>query len=114
MPCDTWVNQGQTLAERKTQISTLTKQIDAMISSGKVTVKVGVNGAVVFINLPKEERGGVTDACIYRRMMVSGSQLARQKIAQAEMLAGRGVNKQALARGVHSHDRGQTWHDHKG
>jgi hypothetical protein len=39
--------------------------------------------------------------------------LAKAKIAQAEMLSGRSINKQAVGAGVHSHDGGATWH-HKG
>ena len=46
--------------------------------------------------------------------MISGSPLAKMKIAQAELLAGRTVDKQVIGQGAHSHDGGKTWHNHKG
>ena len=54
--------------------------------------------------------GGVSDACAYRKLLATGSVLAKQKIAQAEALAGRGVDKKVVASGLHSHDGGATWH----
>lgn len=57
------------------------------------------------------ERDGVTDACAYRRLMVSGSALAKAAIAHAEQLAGHSVDRRVVAHGVHSHDGGQTWHE---
>jgi len=49
---------------------------------------------------------------MYRRLMATGSALAKAKIAAAEALAGRAVSRQALANGVHSHDGGRTWGSH--
>jgi hypothetical protein len=46
--------------------------------------------------------------------MATGSGLAKAQIAKAEAIAGRSVNKQVVGHGAHSHDGGQTWHDHKG
>lgn len=51
------------------------------------------------------------NACAYRRILVSGSQLAIQAIIRAEQLASRPVNKQIIGQGYHSHDGGQTWHN---
>ena len=67
-------------------------------------------GAIAFVG-PEWEgvRSGVTDACAYRRIMATGSALARQEILRAEQLAGRTVNRQVVAAGVHSHDGGATW-----
>lgn len=45
--------------------------------------------------------------------MATGSPMALQAIARAEALAGRSVDKQVIGQGVHSHDSGKTWHDHK-
>jgi hypothetical protein len=42
--------------------------------------------------------------------MVSGSALAKAKVAQAEQIAGRGISRQAIGQGLHSHDGGATWH----
>jgi hypothetical protein len=46
--------------------------------------------------------------------MATGSALAKAKIAAAEALSGRSVNREAVAHGHHSHDNGATWHTHKG
>jgi hypothetical protein len=74
-------------------------------------VKVGPQGGIAFDGLSDAERDGVTDACAYRRLMVSGSALAKAAIARAEQLAGRSVDRRVVGHGVHSHDGGRTWHD---
>jgi hypothetical protein len=61
--------------------------------------------------ISNEDRDGVTDACAYRRLVVSGSALAKAAIARAEQLAGRQVDRRVLAHGAHSHDGGKTWHE---
>ena len=76
--------------------------------------KVGPQGAIAFLGLTDSERDGVTDNCAYRRLMASGSALAIAAIAKAEQLAGRSIDRQQIAVGVHSHDQGRSWHDHKG
>jgi hypothetical protein len=62
---------------------------------------------VTFTGIADEERDGVTDACIYRRIMATGSALPRHMIAKAEQVAGR---RQVVGQGVHSHDGGASWH----
>jgi hypothetical protein len=79
------------------------------LASGKIKPRVGPQGAIAFIGLTDEERDGVTDACAYRRIMVSGSSLARLSIARAEQLAGRTVDRSVVAQGTLSHDGGTTW-----
>lgn len=111
MPCDTYTRRNQTLTQRKDEIKKVTDKTAAGLVNGKVVVKVGRNGAVTFTGIPDDERAGITDGCIYRRIMVSGSALAKQKIVAAELRAGVTVNKQMVAQGVHSHDGGRTWHD---
>lgn len=111
MPCDTWQKPNQTKSQRVAEVSRVVSKVSDLIAAGRVRVKVGPQGAVAFDGIPDEVRDKVTDACIYRRMLVSGSALARAKIAQAEQVAGRGVSKQALAAGIHSHDGGRTFHD---
>ena len=47
----------------------------------------------------------------YRCIMATGTVVAKLAIARAEQLAGRAVNKQALANGhAHSHDGGRSFH----
>lgn len=114
MVCDTRLKPRQTISERKEEVKKVVTALDRLIQVGQVRVKVGPQGAVAFVAWGDNERDGVTDACAYRRLMVSGSALARAKIAQAEQMAGRTVSRQVVGQGAHSHDGGKTWHDHKG
>jgi hypothetical protein len=54
-------------------------------------------------------RNGISDACAYRKLLASGSPALRAALAKAEAMAGRKVDPQAIASGVHSHDGGRTW-----
>lgn len=112
MACETRLKPRQTISERKDEVRRATEKFIAGLKSGNVRVKIDPKGGVVFHGLTDEERDGLTDACVYRRIMVSGSQLAIQTIVKAEQLAGRPVNKQLVAQGYHSHDNGKTWHHH--
>lgn len=112
MACETNLKPRQTISERKDEVRRAAEKFVAGLKSGKVRVKVDPKGGVVFDGITAEDRDGVTDACAYRRIMVSGSQLAIQAIVKAEQLAGRSVNKQLVAQGYHSHDGGSTWHHH--
>lgn len=114
MPCDTRMKRNQTITQRKEEVKKVVTALDVALQMGRVKIKVGPQGAVVFEGLTDQERDGVTDACAYRRLMISGSALAKAAIQRAEMMAGRGVSRQVLAQGAHSHDGGRTWHDHKG
>lgn len=112
MPCDTRLKPRQTISQRKDEVRRATERFIAGLKNGRVKVVVDKKtGAVAFSGLTEEERDGVTDACAYRRILVSGSQLALQAIARAEQLAGRGIDKQKIAAGYHSHDGGLTWHN---
>jgi hypothetical protein len=111
MPCDTATLPNQTLTQRKEEVREAVMNLAKALASGKVKVIVGPQGAIAFQGW-NEGRSRVTDACAYRRIMSTGSALARMKIAQAEQLAGRTVNKQVVANGVHSHDGGKTWGSH--
>lgn len=113
MACETYQRKGQTLTERKDEIRRVQERVISGLKSGQIGVKVDrVSGAVTFTGIPEADRPGITDACIYRRVLVSGSQLAIQAIQKAERLAGRAVNKQTVANGLHSHDGGASWHRH--
>jgi hypothetical protein len=114
MACDTQPMKNQTLSQRKTQVKEIIAFTDELIRKSKVKVVVDKrSGAVAFVGMTDSERGGVSDACTYRMIMASGTALAKQAIARAEQLAGRGVSRQALAAGHHSHDGGATWSTHK-
>lgn len=114
MPCDTKLKPQQTIQQRVAEVRRVVEALSAGLASGKVKVKIGPQGAVAFEGLSDADRDGVTDVCAFRRVMISGSALAKAAIARAEQIAGRGVSRQVLAAGVHSHDGGATWHNHKG
>ena len=110
MPCDTKLKPKQTIQERAQEVRNAVARVTKLMAQRRVMPIVGPNGAITFAGLYDRDRDGVTDACLYRRIMASGSPLARAEIARAEARAGRAVNRQTLAAGVHSHDGGNTWH----
>jgi hypothetical protein len=109
MACDTQVfNANQTLTERKLQVKETVDLLAKALVRGDVKATVGPQGAIAFAGW--QDRKGITDACAYRRIMATGSALAKAKLAQAEQLAGRAVDKKLVGHGHHSHDGGKTWH----
>jgi hypothetical protein len=110
MPCDTKLKAGQTIQQRATEVRAAVERFVAGLVAGRIKPTVNRDGAIAFDGITAADRDGITDACAYRRIMATGSALAKQQIARAEMLAGRTVNRGALAQGIHSHDGGKTWH----
>ena len=114
MPCDTRLKSGQSISQRKDEVRRVVAALDQFLTRGYVKAKVGPQGAIAFTGFPEDERNGVSDACAYRQLMATGSGLAKAAIARAEAMAGRTVDRKVVGIGAHSHDGGQTWHDHKG
>lgn len=110
MPCDTMRLPSQSMSERVAEVRTAATKIGEMLAARKIGVKVGPQGAVTFTGISDADRRRMTDACIYRRIVQSGSAAAKLAIVRAEQLAGRTVSKATVANGVHSHDGGSTWH----
>lgn len=112
MACETMRKPKQTIEERIAEIGRAVASLEKKIMSKAVKVVVDKKtGAIAFSGWQgAEERADVTDACAYRRIMATGSALTRAEIARAEQLAGRTVDRKALASGVHSHNGGKTWH----
>lgn len=114
MPCDTRTRlPNQTLAERKTEVREAISRLAAALAAGKVKPVIGAQGAIAFPGAVELQNARVTDNCAYRVLMATGSALAKQAIAKAEALAGRGVNRQAMAQGHHGHSDGHggvSWH----
>ena len=111
MPCDSKpFTPNQTLSERKEEVKKVSDLVAREIVAGRVKPKVGPQGGIAFEGLTDAMRRGMTDSCVYRRIMATGSAMAKQQIARAEQLSGRKVDQKALAGGVHSHDSGHTWH----
>lgn len=111
MPCDTRLKPRQTIQQRAAEVKQVVYDINSLIAAGKVKPVIDKRtGAIAFQGVSEDLRDGVTDACVYRRLMITGSSLTKAAIQRAEQIAGRTVDKQALAQGVHSHDGGGTWH----
>jgi hypothetical protein len=110
MPCDRRLKPRQTISQRAEEVRRAVAKLNAGLIAGRIKAKIGPQGAIAFEGFNEQERDGVTDACAYRRLLVSGSALAKAAIARAEQLAGRSIDKQTLAHGTHSHDGGKTWH----
>jgi hypothetical protein len=113
MPCDTRLREGQTISQRKVEVREAIARLNSLLVSGRVKALVGPQGAVAFPEWLESDRARVTDACALRFIMSSGSALAKQAIARAEALAGRSIDKKAMAQGVHGHSDGHggiTWH----
>lgn len=112
MPCDTKLKAGQTIQQRAEEVRQAVQRLEKALIAGKAIPKIGPQGAITFSGLTDADRDGVTDNCLYRRLQAAGSPLAKAKITLAEHMAGRTVNRQAVAQGHHSHDGGKTWHKH--
>lgn len=110
MPCDTLTRRGQSLQERASEVREAVTGLDALLKKRKVKIDVGPQGAVAISGWSDADRNGVTDACAYRRIMATGSTLAKLEFQRAELLAGRAIDRKVVAQGTHSHDGGQSWH----
>lgn len=112
MPCDTQTLPSQTLSQRKAEVKKAVQRLAELLAANKVKARVGRQGAIAFEGWLAADRSRVSDACAYRLIMSTGTVTAKLAIARAEQLAGRSVDKQVVASGVHLH--GDHWHDHKG
>lgn len=107
MPCDTKLKPNQTITQRKLEISEVVEKIQRGLVNGSMKLKLSSTGAPAFDGISDGDKNNVTDACIYRRIMATGSALAKAKLQAAQALLG----KQAVTTsGTHSHDGGKTWH----
>jgi hypothetical protein len=111
MVCEVTLKPRQTLSERAEEVRRAVLGLDAALRMGGVRAVVGPQGAITFAGW-NNERDGVTDACAYRRIMATGSSMAKHAIARAEALAGRTVDRATLSTGLHSHDGGKSWSKH--
>jgi hypothetical protein len=109
MVCETRLKAKQTAQQRAEDVRRAVVRLSTALASGRVTAKVGPQGAIAFVGWSDGERDGISDACAYRRLMIEGSVLAKAAIARAEQLAGRSVSKVAVAQGWHLHDG--AWHE---
>ena len=108
MPCDTKLKPNQTITQRKLEITEVVDRIQKGLLSGSIKLRLSPQGAVAFDGIDDGAKNNVTDACAYRRIMATGSALAKAKLQAASALLGKQV---VTTNGVHSHDGGKTWHN---
>jgi hypothetical protein len=77
-----------------------------------VSVVIGAQGGIAFRGWAEADRAGLSDLCAYRKLAARNSPELRRAIARAEAVAGRKLDPQALASGVHSHDGGRSFSTH--
>jgi len=104
MPCDRRLLVGQSIRDRIKEVQDVVKVVETGLAKGTIKAIVGKQGAIAFQGLTDSQRNRVDDVCIYRRILSTGSALARMKLAAAG-----NVNNDVIAQGVHSHDGGRTW-----
>jgi hypothetical protein len=110
MACEGMRRRGQSATVRRAEVKKAIASVEAGLAAGRIKVAISPKGAIAFTGISAEQRDDVSDVCIYRQIMATGSTAAKAAIAKAEARAGRTVSKEALAQGTHSHDGGRTWH----
>ena len=105
MPCFTQPNLTQ---QQRNAMQDAITRLERSLAAGMAQVVIGANGAIAFKGIWR--RDGVADVCAYRALQAANSAALRRAVARAEVVAGRQVNPQAVAAGVHSHDGGASWH----
>lgn len=106
MVCTTRLKPRQTAAQRLAEVAKRMRQLDGMVASGRLKMKVLPGGKVSFPSIAESDRDGISDACIFHTLSNTGSAAARIALARAEQLQGK-VSRV----GVHSHD-GITFNAH--
>lgn len=109
MACYLKLKPWQTPATRRVEVKASTARLKAQIAAGKVKVKIGANGGIVFVGWDAADRDGVADVCAFRALQAEGSPELRRAIAAAEVVAGRKIDQTVINSGAHSHDGGKTW-----
>jgi hypothetical protein len=109
MVCDMTLKPQQTAAQRAAEVRKSAAIVEQLVAERKAGIVIGPQGAVTFTGISDDDRNGMTDACILRRITNPAAKLA---LARAEQVQGRRINAKAMAAGVHSHDGGKTWATH--
>lgn len=77
---------------------------------GTIKAIIGRAGGIAFKGWT--DNADVSDLCAYRALTARNSPALRKALARAEVTAGRKLDAQAIAAGMHSHDGGKTWGTH--
>jgi len=112
MPCDRRLKPNQTIQQRAEEIRETVSRLQKGLAAGTVKAVVGPQGGVAFEGLTATDRNEVSDACMYRRILATGSATSKLALMKAEQLAGRKIDAMAVAQGWHMHNG--VWHSHKG
>lgn len=113
MACDTRLKPQQTISERIVEVRKAIERLADAIRANRIKIVIDrATGAPAISGWDETSRDGITDGCALRLILKTGNGMARELVAKAEAMAGRPMNKQAMAQGHHSHDGGQTWHKH--
>ena len=113
MACDTRLKPRQTIQQRAAEVRAAVVRLAQGLAAKRITLVIDpVTGAPAFANWDDTSRDGVTDLCAFRTIARTGSPMFIELVKQAQALAGRSLDKQAMAQGIHSHDNGVTWHKH--
>jgi hypothetical protein len=100
----------QTAQQRKEEIKERLKELERKLKSKMIKLGISPNGAIVFKGWKTADRGGISDACAFRKLSAEGSYEFRKAILEAESQQGRKVNINAINSGEHSHSDGADWH----
>lgn len=110
MACETIRFPEQTPEERAAEISEAMTGLERQLADGTARLVVDpLTGAVGFDGW--RDRRFITDACAFNSLDQQQSPALAAALweAQAQGLV---ISREAIARGVHTHDGGQTWSTH--
>lgn len=108
MPCDSGPLAKS--AQQQADMRAALKRLELMLDKGGVGVIIGENGAMYFNGWSSADRKGWSDVCAFRALSAEGSFALQTAVQRAEMMAGRKLDQNMVAAGIHSHDGGHTWH----
>jgi|SRR5215468_7217911 len=111
MACETMLKPRQTIQQRAAEVRAAVVRLAQGLASKRITLVIDpVSGAPAFAGWDATSRDGVSDLCAFRTIAKTGAPMFLELVKQAQALAGRSLDKQAIAQGIHSHDGGKTWH----
>lgn len=76
-------------APESARVKEVTKLVDKLVASGKVKVKVGPDGKVIFEGLPDMTLHQESPEAVIKQLKLYGSPAAKMALQRAEQLSGR-------------------------
>jgi len=106
--CEQTLKPRQSIQERAKEVREAVIRLAQGLKDKRIRLVIDpVTGAPAFAGWDATSKDGVSDACALRILKNTGSPMFAALLAQAQALAGRGVDTRTA---VHSHDGGKTWH----